>query len=204
MADTFKGIITADGKKRQLPYENVLKTPISDETLSIRGGFADAKAAGDKFKEVKAETDSLKEDLGGLNESIFTVKGKENLSWIIGAVNKADGISVSHTKRIRSILFQADGGIVDINGDYQIAVAVYSGNNLNTFEKYIDFSTLAYRFEKGKYYVIVIKANPEVDFSDSDINDVLTHISIRFWNGDTKIESIEKKNDNLKKKCRAC
>lgn len=98
MADTFKGIITADGKKRQLPYENVLKTPISDETLSIRGGFADAKAAGDKFKEVKAETDSLKEDLGGLNESIFTVKGKENLSWIIGAVNKADGISVSHTK----------------------------------------------------------------------------------------------------------
>lgn len=63
MADTFKGIITADGKKRQLPYENVLKTPISDETLSIRGGFADAKAAGDKFKEVKAETDSLKEDL---------------------------------------------------------------------------------------------------------------------------------------------
>lgn len=204
MADTFKGIITADGKKRQLPYENVLKTPISDETLSIRGGFADAKAAGDKFKEVKAETDSLKEDLGGLNESIFTVKGKENLSWIIGAVNKADGISVSHTKRIRSILFQADGGIVDINGDYQIAVAVYSGNNLNTFEKYIDFSTLAYRFEKGKYYVIVIKANPEVDFSDSDINDVLTHISIRFWNGDTKIESVEKKNDDLKKKCRAC
>lgn len=160
MADTFKGIITADGKKRQLPYGSVLERPVSDETLSIQGAFADSKAVGDKFKETKAETDSLKEDLGGLNESIFTVKGKENLSYIIGAVNKADGISVSHTKRIRSILFQADGGIVDINGDYQIAVAVYSGNNLNTFEKYIDFSTLAYRFEKGKYYVIVIKANP--------------------------------------------
>lgn len=163
-----------------------------DKTLTVEGGIADAKATGNAIN-------SLREDLGGLNESIFTVKGKENLSWIIGAVNKADGISVSHTKRIRSILFQADGGIVDINGDYQIAVAVYSGNNLNTFEKYIDFSTLAYRFEKGKYYVIVIKANPEVDFSDSDINDVLTHISIRFWNGDTKIESVEKKNDDLKK-----
>ena len=152
-----------------MPYRNVLETPVANKTLDTEGAFADAKVVGDKFKEVK-------EDLGGLNESIFTVKGKENLSWIIGAVNKADGISVSHTKRIRSILFQADGGIVDINGDYQIAVAVYSGNNLNTFEKYIDFSTLAYRFEKGKYYVIVIKANPEVDFSDSDINDVLTHI----------------------------
>lgn len=63
MADTFKGIITADGKKRQLPYRSVLETPISDETLSIQGGFADAKVVGDKFKKVNAETDSLKEDL---------------------------------------------------------------------------------------------------------------------------------------------
>lgn len=63
MADTFKGIITADGKKRQLPYRNVIETPVSDETLSIQGAFADSKAVGDKFKEAKAETDSLKEDL---------------------------------------------------------------------------------------------------------------------------------------------
>ena len=63
MADTFKGIITADGKKRQLPYRNVIETPVSDETLSIHGAFADSKAVGDKFKEVKAETNSLKQDL---------------------------------------------------------------------------------------------------------------------------------------------
>lgn len=63
MADTFKGIITADGKKRQLPYRNVIETPVSDETLSIQGAFADSKAVGDRFKEVNAETDSLKEDL---------------------------------------------------------------------------------------------------------------------------------------------
>lgn len=63
MADTFKGIITADGKKRQLPYRNIIETPVSDETLSIQGAFADSKVVGDKFKEVKAETDSLKEDL---------------------------------------------------------------------------------------------------------------------------------------------
>lgn len=62
MADTFKGIITADGKKRQLPYRNVIETPMSDETLSIQGAFADSKAVGDRFKEVNAETDSLKED----------------------------------------------------------------------------------------------------------------------------------------------
>lgn len=63
MADTFKGIITADGKKRQLPYRNVIETLVSDETLSIHGAFADSKAVGDRFKEVNAETDSLKEDL---------------------------------------------------------------------------------------------------------------------------------------------
>lgn len=71
MVDTFKGIITADGKKRQLPYRNVLETPISDETLSIQGAFADAKVVGDKFKEVKVETDSLKEDIDKLNESFI-------------------------------------------------------------------------------------------------------------------------------------
>lgn len=63
MADTFKGIITADGKKRQLPYSAVFETPVSDETLSIQGAFADAKVVGDNFKKTKAETDSLKEDL---------------------------------------------------------------------------------------------------------------------------------------------
>lgn len=63
MTDTFRGIITADGKKRQLPYGSVLDKPASDETLSIRGGFADAKVVGHKFKEIKAETDLLKEDI---------------------------------------------------------------------------------------------------------------------------------------------
>lgn len=74
MADTFKGIITADGKKRQLPYENVLKTPVPDETLSIQGAFADSKAVGDKFKEVKVETDSLKEDIEDIDYIVFKDK----------------------------------------------------------------------------------------------------------------------------------
>lgn len=55
MADTFKGIVTADGKKRQLPYNAVLGTPVSDPTLSLEGAFADSKAVGDKFKEVKED-----------------------------------------------------------------------------------------------------------------------------------------------------
>lgn len=67
MADTFKGIITADGKKRQLPYDAVLDSPVSDATLSKEGGFADAKVVGNKFAKVDNETASLKEDLGNLS-----------------------------------------------------------------------------------------------------------------------------------------
>ena len=66
MADTFKGIITADGKKRQLPYGAVLGKPVSDKTLSKEGEFADAKVVGDKFAKVDSETASLKEDIGEL------------------------------------------------------------------------------------------------------------------------------------------
>lgn len=60
MADTFKGVITADGKKRQLPYNAVFGTPVSDPTLSLEGAFADSKAVGDKFKEVKEDIGDLK------------------------------------------------------------------------------------------------------------------------------------------------
>ena len=66
MTDTFKGIITADGKKRQLPYGAVLDRPVSDTTFSKEGGFADSKAVGDRFAKVDSETASLKEDSGGL------------------------------------------------------------------------------------------------------------------------------------------
>ena len=76
MADTFKGIITADGKKRQLPYGAVLETPVSDATLSKEGGFADSKAVGDKFAKVDSETASLKEDLDNAND-VLNIDEKE-------------------------------------------------------------------------------------------------------------------------------
>lgn len=62
MADTFKGIITADGKKRTFAREGITPEYVSDKTLSVDGGFADAKVTGDAVK-------SLKEDLGNLSSS---------------------------------------------------------------------------------------------------------------------------------------
>lgn len=99
MADTFKGIITADGKKRQLPYGSILETPVSDATLSVDGGFADAKSVGDKFKEVNEETDSLKEDLNNYAKSDFryvpTTENNKFCRWDDGRILSYEGKSVS-------------------------------------------------------------------------------------------------------------
>lgn len=99
MADTFKGIITADGKKRQLPYGNVLETPVSDTTLSVQGGFADAKVVGDKFTEVKTETDSLKEDLTEISNTVF-LNGEKKIEWVTGFVNTAGNFNTSGADKI--------------------------------------------------------------------------------------------------------
>lgn len=62
MAESILKIHTQNG---DIPvgYPGLADKPISDKTLSEEGAFADSKAVGDKFKEVKTETDSLKEDL---------------------------------------------------------------------------------------------------------------------------------------------
>lgn len=148
--------------------------------------------------QVSQLSESIKEDLGDLNESIFTVKGKESLSWKIGAVNKADGLEVVLDNRIRCMLFQADGGSVSVSGDYQIGIGVYNGNNLNTFDHYVDFSNNEYHFEKGKYYVIVIKENSEKSFVDEDITNVVNSITLRYWNGDDKVESNTKNIESVR------
>lgn len=62
MAESILKIHTQNG---DIPvgYPGLADKPIADKTLSEEGAFADSKAVGDKFKEVNAETDSLKEDL---------------------------------------------------------------------------------------------------------------------------------------------
>lgn len=62
MAESILKIHTQNG---DIPvgYPGLANKPIADKTLSVEGAFADSKAVGDKFKEVKAETNSLKEDL---------------------------------------------------------------------------------------------------------------------------------------------
>lgn len=61
MAESILKIHTQNGDV-PVGYPGLADKPISDKTLSKEGAFADSKVVGDKFKEVKTETGSLKED----------------------------------------------------------------------------------------------------------------------------------------------
>ena len=127
MADTFKGIITADGKKRQLPYSAVWETPVSDETLSIQGAFADAKVVGDKFKEAKTETDSLKEDLAAETSRATAVED-----------TKADKTALARTDRSLNALWKLNQGVsYEFQTDDTVAYqkTVPSGAKMASVEK---------------------------------------------------------------------
>lgn len=127
MADTFKGIITADGKKRQLPYGNVLKTPVSDETLSIPGAFADSKAVGDKFKEVNAETDSLKEDIGELNTSVFNIKESPNI-FDKTKINQDKALVTWGTPTMTNYTYDKTGWVTSY------PIAVHGGSTIHVYK----------------------------------------------------------------------
>lgn len=62
MAESILKIHTQNGDV-PVGYPGLADKPIADKTLSVEGAFADSKAVGDKFKEVKTETDSLREDI---------------------------------------------------------------------------------------------------------------------------------------------
>ena len=66
MAESILKIHTQNGDV-PVGYPGLADKPIADKTLSEEGAFADSKAVGDKFKEVKAETDSLKEEMTNQN-----------------------------------------------------------------------------------------------------------------------------------------
>ena len=138
MADTFKGIITADGKKRQLPYGAVLETPVSDTTFSKEGGFADSKAVGDKFAKVDGETASLKEDLSDFIEEEFDKVETQNL-WDDGEITvssfKTETINKTGVYEIgKTYVLEASTSIIDYE-EYYITIVGKGQNDTTLFSK---------------------------------------------------------------------
>lgn len=129
MADTFKGIITVDGKKRQLPYGSVLDKPVSDETLSIQGAFADAKVVGDKFAKVDSETASLKEDIGDL-ENLKYRELYDNLFYNFFAIatNKSGNMTEYGNAQHMFMTNPYSDGLKLESGNYLVAIKITNVN----------------------------------------------------------------------------
>lgn len=164
MADTFKGIITADGKKRQLPYESVLKTPVSDKTLEIEGAFADSKEVGERFAKVNEETNSLKEDIGNLTSwdlkgDIAYGKLPKNLVSIskttlttIKSITSTNGVATFEGDKITFKNDAGKQGTYDIlfGEPFKITENDYAYLMFNDGESYGSVSTIAMLDANGK------------------------------------------------------
>lgn len=150
-----------------------------DETLTDPKKAAPASVVGE-----------LKGDLVDLDCAVFNVKTGSDLTWIIGAITKADGRPITMDTRIRTVRFMANGGSVKPSNGYMIAVAVYSSDGWDGFEKYVEFSTTEYKFESGKYYVIIIKDVNDSSYTDDSISTVVSNIDVMYWNNEDKIKSL--------------
>lgn len=175
MADTFKGIITADGKKRQLPYRNVIETPVSDETLSIQGAFADAKVVGDNFKKTNAETDSLKEDLSNkITKFYASNQGETHITdsdngkiqdMMLYGKSSQDGVPTPYNPvEIKSVV----NPTVKVCGEN-----LYSGSDLIGLTKTYTTDFIPVILHKGKIYF-------SFDTS-SDTSDGRYHINAKYF-----------------------
>lgn len=185
MADTFKGIITADGKKRQLPYGAVLDRPVSDATLSKEGGFADSKAVGDKFAKVDSETASLKEDTENnsktaensfLSDTIHLFISHSQGRWIeteSGQIEKETGAS----ENVTSIRVRSD---VIISYPYPVTVQAIDGFLFSLY--YVDADgkkiseiswNTAWTIPQAVNFALTIKKSDNGALDNSNFNDYI-------------------------------
>lgn len=106
MADTFKGIVTSDGKRRQMLYSYLLGIPESDVSLEISGGFADAKIVGDQLKYIRQQIADIQyipvEILSFINNISIAELGSSvnevTLTWKLNKIPKSatlNNISIS-------------------------------------------------------------------------------------------------------------
>ena len=87
MAGSILKIHTQNGDI-PIGYPGLADKPIADKTLSEEGAFADSKAVGDKFKEVKTETDLLKEDLLMVQE-----QAESHFDVLVGQMSEREGVT---------------------------------------------------------------------------------------------------------------
>lgn len=148
MAESILKIHTQNGDV-PVGYPGLADKPVSDETLSIQGAFADAKVVGDNFKKTKAETDSLKEDL--YNQVDKTLSTNDDFGWENGWY-EPDGSVHTHAIFKHSKVFKTVQGStitfknLRASANYIACIACFSGAKYMhdvslKGDSYMDFSS---------------------------------------------------------------
>lgn len=126
MAESILKIHTQNGDV-PVGYPGLADKPISDKTLSKEGAFADSKAVGDKFKEVKAETNSLKEDLVNLENGTCILKGEFDVGNIKGSTGEYERDYIYQVSNKHPISYDTNL-ILYIKDGFQVAFSWYDND----------------------------------------------------------------------------
>lgn len=138
MTDTFKGIITSDGKRRQMLYSYLLGIPESDTSLEISGGFADAKVVGEQLERIRQQI----ADIQYVPIEILSFSNNINVAEMGSAVKE-----ITLNWELNKIPKSATLNSISISGELKTDQSVTIGNiTLRTDSVF----TLEVTDEKGK------------------------------------------------------
>lgn len=126
MAESILKIHTQNGDV-PVGYPGLADKPIADKTLSVEGAFADSKAVGDKFKEAKTETDSLKEDLVNLENGTCILKGEFDVGNIKGTTGEYERDYIYQVSNKHPISYDTNL-ILYIKDGFQVAFSWYDND----------------------------------------------------------------------------
>lgn len=182
MADTFKGIITADGKKRTFAREGITPEYASDKTLSVDGGFADAKVTGDVVK-------SLKEDLVNLENGTCILKGEFDVGNIKGTTGEYERDYIYQVSNKHPISYDTNL-ILYIKDGFQVAFSWYD-NDGNFIKKDSFIKNRKVITANTKFSVTIFKTG--ITTGIADIHEYLSAITYE-W----ELINLTNRNDILK------
>lgn len=138
MVDTFKGIVTSDGKRRQMLYSYLLGIPESDTSLEISGGFADAKVVGDALERIRQQI----ADIQYVQIEILSFSNNINVAEIGSTVNE-----ITLNWELNKIPKSATLNSISISGELKTDQSVTIGNAALKTDSVF---TLEVTDEKGK------------------------------------------------------
>lgn len=201
MAESILKIHTQNGDI-PIGYPGLADKPIADKTLSEEGAFADSKAVGDKFKEVKAETGSIKEDVGILDKILdgnYKPLGEEIKLNLTNATGYwSDDNHFYPYEGITSESFSVNGKdrfILSSYSYYGVARAVFFDSNNNVVGRYWNGNYVKYEEnsliivpENATSMVIQNQGNREIHLSR------VTHYELIAPN--EKVDALSERIDN--------